>query len=301
MRREARRHRAIALVLVTVLTVLSGCSAAPEPATVSNAGGSGGDPEDGFILNILIIDQELVPIDQALVTLTPGPQSTNTSTDGRASFGPLVEGDYTVRVEKDGYATIGKQVFIAQSPPDRLIVSLVPVASDVPYHLTHVFVAYIFCTMTISNTFAPCVPVNVLTGQNITEDRAEFNFQIPYPGLADMLHEMVWQRQPTGVDMSVTIRPPGAPLVVGGVTVTYLSTGGGSPLRNWVVAGVENEGASAPFDANESTPYTTIIRGNSDNTTGNLMSLYLDHRVNNYFTFFYNRPGPRDFTVIPEE
>lgn len=268
--------------------------------------GPKGIPEDrfddeGFYLDVLVVDAELLPVEAALVVLTPGDALANTTADGRARFGPLTEGDYTVAVEKRGYAVVSTQITVAQSPPERLIVTLTPVASDVPFHLTHVFVAYIFCTMTIGNTFAPCLPLNVLTGQNVTEDRAEFDFRIPYAGLADMLHEMVWQRQAAGVDMSVTIRPPGAPLVVGGVTVTYLSTGGGSPLRNWVVAGVENEGASASFDANESTPYTTIIRGRSTNTTGNAMSLYFDHRVNNYFTFFYNRPGPRDSTVIPDD
>lgn len=290
--------------MIAVLTgALAGCAATPEARGAEDDGGRPpvGNTDEGLFLNILVIDQELLPIEGALLALLPGPILTNTTADGRATFGPLAEGVYTIIVEKQGYATIEKPVTIAQSPPDRVIISVIPTASDVPYHLTHTFVAYIFCTATVGGTFAPCLPLNVLTGQEITQDRAEFDFEIPYPGLVDLLHEMVWQRQSTGVDMSVTIRPPGAPLVVGGVTVTYLSTGGGSPLRSWVVAGIENAGASAPFDANESTPYTTIIRGNSDNTTGGAMSLYLDHRVNNYFTFFYNRAGPREFTVIPEE
>lgn len=249
----------------------------------------------------LVVDAEIVPIAAALVVLTPGGLATNTTTSGQFQFGPLPEGHYTIEVTKHGYAPARAEFAVAQSPPERIVVTLIAVASNVPYHITHVFVAYIFCTLTVSGTFAPCFPVNVLTGQNITEDRAEFNFRIPYPGLADLLHEMVWQKQATGSDMSVTIRPPGAPLVIGGVTVIYLATGGGSPLRSWVVAGETNPGATAKFDANESTPYTTILRGRSTNTTANAMSLYLDHRVNNYFTFFYNRPGPRDFTVIPDE
>jgi hypothetical protein len=273
------------VALLVVTASFAGCTDVGEATGAPQAFDPGS--ADGLFLDVLIVDTEFFPVVEATVVAMPGSLTAITGQGGSVRLGPLAEGDYTIVAEKAGYAPAQGQVLVAQAPPERMVLTLTPVASDVPFHITHIFMAYIFCTVTLGNSFLPCAPLNVLTGENITQDRAEFNFRIPQAGLADLLHEMVWLKQATGVDMSVTIRPPGAPLVVGGVTVIYLSTGGGSPLRNWVVTGVMNTGATKEFDANESTPYTTILRGRSTNSTANAMSLY-------------NRPGPRDFTVIPD-
>lgn len=288
----------VAWLLPLLAIPWSGC-AAVDPTRQSTPSTFQGDDET-FRLHGLVVDAEIVPIEQAFVELKPIGLAANTTSGGRFAFDRVAPGDYVLHVSKAGYASVKHEFVIAQSAPDQILITLTPVAGHLPFHETNVFVAYIFCTATVGGTFAPCVPINVLTGQNVTQDRAEFNFRIPHPGLMELLHEMLWKTQSTGHDMSVTIRPPGQPLVVGGVTVIYLSAGGGSPLRSWVTVGKVNAGATQPFDGNETTPYATILRGRSTNTTGNAASVYLDHRVNNYFTFFYNRPGPREFTVIPD-
>jgi hypothetical protein len=280
-----------------VLLLASGCSGAAGSSLQPTASNG----PDELFLDGLVIDAEIVPIGGARVLLEPGHRMTNTSDAGLFRLGPLDPGDYQLFVEKPGYANAKSSIVVAQTRPDRATIVLTPLALSVPYHITSIYVAYIQCTVS-TVVFAPCVPLNVLTGRNITPDRAEFNFRIPAPGLADLLHEMMWRPQSTGHDMTVTIRDPSLALVANGVTVIYVAHAGGPPLRTWVVTGRINTevGGTHKFDGNESRPYTAIIRGDYKNSTTPYVAAYVDHRVNNYFTFFYNRPGPRDFTVIPD-
>lgn len=295
--RGRKRTFGYAAVGLLWLSWMAGCV---KSEALESSAGAGERGEDAFPLDGLVVDSEIVPVVGALVTLTPGNVSVETPESGRVQFGPLGPGDYTLAATKAGYAPVTVNVTIAQSQPPRIILTLIPIASNVPFHETHIFVAYIFCTMQVAGAFSPCLPLNVLTGQNITQDRAEFHFTIPREGLADLLHEMVWKAQATGRNMQVTIRPPNLALVVGGVTTIYLSKQGSSPLRSWVVPGKLNEGATAKFDGNVSMKYTTILRASQTNSTTGYAAVYIDHRVNNYFTFFYNRAGPREFTVIPD-
>lgn len=290
------------IVLFSLSVAAAGCTSS-ESQGPDGPGGPGalGDDSDSFLIDGLVIDTEILPIEGARVTLEPLGLVTNSTSAGVFRFGPISQGDYTIRVEKQGYAPATREMLIAQTAPERVAITLTPVASTVPYHVTHTYAAYIMCTLN-ALVFAPCVPVNVLTGQNVTEDRAEFNFRVPSPGLVDLLHEMIWRPQATGHDMAITIRDPSLAVVAGGVTVIYAANSGGPGLRTWVVTGIVNEdvGGTHVFEATEGKPYTAIIRASTGNSTTPGAAVFIDHRVENYFTFFYNRAGPRDFTVIPD-
>ncbi len=77
---------------------------------------------------------------------------------------------------------------------------------------------------------------------------------------------------------------------------------GGSPYRTFLIPGEEGDGASQAFEGNESTPYQMLYRPwVTNSTTGASVVVYVNHRVDSYYTFFYHRAGPTDFTALPDE
>src|SRR5687768_2559607 len=112
----------------------AGCAASESAGSGPRNVDPGEDTAEALFLDLLVVDSELVPVELALVSMTPGPLFANTTADGRARFGPLAEGDYAVTIEKAGYAPASAELTVAQSPPERMIITLVPVALDVPFH-----------------------------------------------------------------------------------------------------------------------------------------------------------------------
>lgn len=289
------RPQAAALVL---LLATAGCvgGLANDDASAPRAA----DLDESYFVRGLVVDSEFVPVADAAVTAAPGDWVATTGPDGAFELGPLAPATYRVEASKPGYKASALDVVVAQASPERLLITLIPVASHVPYHTTVLFVALLDCSWATFGATFPCIPIDRVTGQNITGDRSRWKFQIPDPGLANLLHEMEWKPQATGRDMKISITEPNQPVFIGGVTKFYLFRFGGSPLRSWLWPGQIAPGGSVPFDGNQSAKYDAFIRGSETNHTIPFV-LYIEQRANNWFTFFYNRPGPPDFTALPDK
>src|SRR5688572_10592970 len=81
--------------------VLAGCVAETEPNAL--AGGPEVDVDDARYVSGLVMDPELVPLADAVVTVTGREGTVVTDASGAFTVGPLEPGTYTVAAEKLGY------------------------------------------------------------------------------------------------------------------------------------------------------------------------------------------------------
>jgi hypothetical protein len=65
------------------------------------------------------------------------------------------------------------------------------------------------------------------------------------------------------------------------------------------VPGLTAPGGTVAFNGNRSVTYEAFIRGSETNATVPA-ALYVDHRADNWFTFFYNRRGSPEFTALSD-
>lgn len=291
------RWPTIGLAILPVFAALPGCVGAGSEASGVDA--FGGDESLGAIRGV-VVDAEIVPVKAADVELVGHGKVATTDAGGAFSFSALEPGTYTLVASKAGYAGAESAVAVAAGQVAAVSLALTPVALNVPYHETILIVALLDCSWAITSATFPCVPIDRVTGQNITGDRSAWKFSIPAAGLANLLHEMEWSPQPIGREMKVVITEPNQPVFIGGVTRFYLVNQGPTPLRAWLEHGKVAVGGSVAFDGNESTRYDAYIRGSPSNNTIPQAALYIDQRANNWFTFFYNRPGNPDFTALPD-
>jgi hypothetical protein len=280
-----------------VCTLAAGCigpgASGTAPASI------GGLDGDLGAIRVQVVDLEIVPVEVADVSIVGTPFLMQTDGAGQAFFAQLSPGEYVIAVSKQGYAETTGKAFVSAGEVASVAVTLTAIASNVPYHDTQVFVALLDCSWAAAGATFPCVPIDRVTGQNITGDESAWRFTIPASGLANVLHEMTWNPQPTGREMKVVMTPPNQPVFVGGVSAFYMLNQGPSPLRMWLTPGVVAAGGSIPFDGNESTPYSAYIRGSERNNTAPL-ALYIEQRAENWFTFFYNRAGSPEYTALPD-
>lgn len=292
MRRSAR----VATTAFALILFLAGCVGPSEPR--SDRAFEDVDDSRGSIRG-RVLDVEIVPIPAVDVTLLDTDFVAATDDEGLFTFQGLEPGEYTIAATKNGYASVATTVAVNAGEVSQATVTMTATSLHVPYHESRVFVALLDCSWAAATATFPCVPIDRVTGQNVTGDQSAWRFVIPAPGLANVLHEMVWTAQPTGREMKVVITEPNQPVFVGGVSRFFLFNQGPSPLRAWLTPGVTAVGGSIPFDGNESVLYSAYIRGSERNNTVPA-ALYIDQRANNWFTFFYNRPGPIDYTALPD-
>lgn len=313
-------------MILAVLVAAAGCSGQDgSPATTGTEDTTIVHPgfieaEGGTYLEVLVIDAEIRPLDGVTLQLQPNALSGLTDLSGAVTFGPLEPGSYTVIASKDGYGTIEKDAFVSADERLRLTITLPSVSRDVPYHETFVRVTFIQCGIGSSlpqpvggSANVPCTVTNAnyLTGINITRDSDVFLLRITSPNLANFVVESVWGVSVYAHDMLFAIVGKGqansAVSVTGGVgTFEYRSRHAGPPpLVTWVTPGIKNScgdvECTAVFDGNVSAEHDVVIRGVARNSTLQYVALYLDHRVENYLTFFYNRAGTTDFTALPDD
>lgn len=258
--------------------------------------------QDGFYVSLLIVDAEFFPIPGVHVAAQPGDLEATTDENGTATLGP-VAADTTlgITVAREGYATAEAEVFVGAEPPDEVLIALEPVSTDVPYHETVNHVAYIDCAWAAPIGTLPCNVVDRQLGTNLTMDRSQWFFEIPAPGLASLLQESKWNPNAVGSDMRFLLFHPD--LVTGSAVggETYLDGRGGSPYRTMMIPGEEAERADVPFNGTEGFLYQALYRPWYTNSTLGIFAIYVNHRVDNWYTFFYHRPGTLDFSVLPDE
>lgn len=301
---------------VVVALILAGCTSngatsVPNDADIARPGDV--DPTLPGYIHVQVVDIEIVPIEGASVFVMPGNHVGTTSINGTVSIGPLEPGEYVVAIEKAGYRGDEKSVFLTEDIATRLTFTITPVATNVPYFETQIRVTFIQCGIgssipELGSANIPCTVMNLnyQTGQNITQDSDVFLLQITQPNLANLLVETDWVPRLYAHDMLFAIVGKGqvnTAVSAGGVaSFEYrVRNSGGPPLTTWVTPGVVNPGGSVPFDGNVSAEYDAVARGVARNSTLQYFALYLDHRVNNFVTFFYNRPGQLAFSALPDK
>lgn len=293
------RWQPATLGIVLLLPGLGGCIGGSESAGV--AGPADLDP-DALAVEGLVVDQELVPVAQAMVAVDGIGLVSETDAEGRFRLGPLEVGEYVIVAEKRGYSPASQTVRVSDEGTPPVTLTLSALALDVPYHQTEVHVTFMICWISSQIGNIPCTKlVDYVAGTNLSSsEKFAFPFRIANPGLSELLVEHQWRAQSTARDMTFFIKtPPNQPLTA--LVVKYFQVWGGAPLRGWVKANVKNGPNWAVFDATPNkVTYEGTLASHYTNSTLPNAAIYLNHRVDSWFTFFYNRPGSRDFTALPD-
>jgi hypothetical protein len=261
----------------------------------------------------LVMDDELVPIAGASIVDAGSDRTAMTDLQGVFVLGPLEEGQHALTASKAGYESVSLAVQVFNEPVDGIRFLLSAVATDVPYHETTNHVTFVNCASYNPIGGLPCTKlVDYVAGTSLSpEESFAFPFQVPSPGLADMLIEMTWTPQAFASDMLFKMQtPPGQPATA--LSQSYFAMEGGKPLRGWVTANIDNDGEDggwAVFDAEpKKVTYEGMTIWSDNNATipgvpGVLSgwTFYFNHRAETWMTFFYNRPGTRDYTALPDE
>lgn len=302
----------LAALLVAAGVLLAGCSGDPGAGA---AGTPAASEEAPAMLQGLVLTQAIVPIAGANVTVRPGDLSNTTDAEGRFLLGPLAPGLYELTVSADGYATTsvgGVVVPDGGVAPDEVKMLLAALREDVPYIELQKFDGYLQCTF---DTWvapyqilgAPCFGIiDIVTGQQVSQDQWQFEFAIDAPGLAGILVEMFWEDQPTGSHMGMLLRNvagAGSGVDAGGTNVDtqYASARGPAPLQMRVLQGVENngsdDGAAFQVPQNETMTYKVLILGRADYDRPADVHLMVNNRPEVYVTEFYHAMGGQDYSV----
>ena len=283
---------------LVALVLLAGCAGA-SPQAAPN-GDLGFDDSEGAYVVGRVVDVEIVPLEG--VTVSADERTAMTDQNGTFRLGPFEPGQVvTVTAEKVGYAPGAVDALATLDGSEVLLITIVPIASSVPYYETIPHVAFIDCAWAGPPGSLPCNPIDRQLGTNFTNDQSQWFFSVPGPDVAALLHEAVWAPSPWGRDMRFLLFHPD---LVSGSAVggdPYLDSRGGSPDRSWLIPGEEAERAAVPFNGNESFLYQALYRPWTTNTTIPGWGLAVQQRVDNFYTFFYHREGRDDFTVLPDQ
>ncbi|HUR25526.1 MAG TPA: carboxypeptidase-like regulatory domain-containing protein [Candidatus Thermoplasmatota archaeon] len=300
-----RSALSLSLALLMLAALVAGCAddkAAAPAATAQTA-----------TLKGVVVTQAIVPIEGATVTVTPGDLTATTDATGLFEVGPVELGSYRIAVQADGYADVTME---AQAGSAVVKVVLTNVRSDVPYIEVQKWDGYLFCTTDQNiNGYnvvgAPCLGVlDIITGQQVSQDTWQFQFQVSAPGLAGVLAEMVWDEQPTGKNMGMLLRNVvGAGGGVdagdgagGDTDIQYGSTEGPSPLQMWVYQGIENPGANdgAAFQVpqNDTMDYKLLVLGRADDSQTVDIHLMVENHPQVFLTKFYHQIGDPSYSVL---
>ncbi|HEX9816168.1 MAG TPA: carboxypeptidase-like regulatory domain-containing protein [Candidatus Thermoplasmatota archaeon] len=262
------------------------------------------DPQ-AIAIRGLVIDDEFVPIEGVTITDAGCDRTAMTDSQGVFILGPLEEGEHPLTASKVGYQSVGIAVAVFDEPVEGIRFVLSAATSNVPYHETTNHVTFVNCASYNLVGGVPCtaLPDYVIGGNTISPDESfSFRFKVPNDNLADLLIEVTWTPQAFGHDMSFWFQtPPGQPATA--VRVKYFGMSGGAPLRGWVIADIENPSGDdgAIFDAEPNkVEYDALTAWNANNSTIPYHSFYFNHRAETWMTYFYNRPGSREFTALPD-
>ena len=299
----------VSILFVTL--VFAGC--------VGGNSQSVGGPDVSFdkgdvVIRGIVVDEELVPLEGVVIHDAASLLSVETDTTGQFALGPVTEGEHALTASKDGYQPLSLTVQVFDESVEGVRFLLSAVATTVPYHETTNHVTFVNCASYNPIGGVPCTELidYVVGGNQVSpQESFAFRFKIPNAGLADLLIEMVWAPQAFGPDAAFWIQtPPGQPVTA--ASVKYFSMRGGNPLRGWVTANVANQNYESVFDAEPnkieydavtawSDGNATIPRQQTPVTGISGVSIYINHRVETWMTFFYNREGTRDYTALPDQ
>jgi hypothetical protein len=196
----------VTLLLAAVL--LAGCS----------GGGKGGTPAPplGEVDDVdatsttggihgFVVDQKIVPIKGASVSVTPGNKTTTTDAGGAFVISGLAPGTYFVKASHPLYETQQQsaEVVAGEKDPKDLKFQLVRTVSQDPYFTTLKYDGYIVCSFNSAALLSeecgegvgvdcvmPPVPCGRVGGQD--NNNIQFNFQVDV-GAKSIVFEQVWE------------------------------------------------------------------------------------------------------------
>lgn len=198
--------------------LLSALLAAVLLAGCSDGGGAGGGAQElGEVGEVeatsttggirgFVVDQKIVPIKGASVTVTPGDKATTTDEGGAFVINGLEAGTYFVKATHPLHETQQQSVEVEAGVTDPAPVKfqLARTISQDPYFVTLKFDGYVVCSVNTAGALSEeCgegagVPCDVpppfgcqrVGGQD--NNQIQFDFQ-PEPGLAGIVFETVWE------------------------------------------------------------------------------------------------------------
>ena len=187
--------RTLAVVALLAGALLAGCSS-PSEDTQSETGPSFDDlglqatSTTGLIRGV-VVDDAIRPIAGAKISLLgDAPKEAVTSDEGTFGFDGLPAATYFLKVNKLGYREAQHSVDVvagvAEPPSAKVLLAADP--SNMPYVEDYVYEGFVECTTAV---FVACGAVNLLTEQNVTNDRFTWD-QYVSDGATMIQSEMMW-------------------------------------------------------------------------------------------------------------
>ncbi len=159
----------IALLFVTA--ALAGCAGAETHAQPNDSLGLEATSETGLIRGV-VVDDAIVPIEGAVVSLMNQDLSTVTNEVGLFGFDGLPEGNYFLIVNADGFTEVQQSAIVVAGDDDPPIqkVTLPRIPQDQrPYVIPSQYTAYVNCAALIGTDLRRCDPQNLLFGTDDSE------------------------------------------------------------------------------------------------------------------------------------
>lgn len=128
--------------------VASGCVGGEANSPAAAPGAPSGQPITGAetgVLNVLVADDSLAPIEGAQVGLLEAKMEAATDDAGRAVLAELDPGTYTAVAQKLGYESSAKKVQITAGQATEVVFQLVSLPAVEAYHNTFIFRGHITC------------------------------------------------------------------------------------------------------------------------------------------------------------
>jgi hypothetical protein len=183
-------------VLSALAFLLSGCAA---PAEVQDE-----FPEAEFlaleattttgVIRGVVVDEAIRPIAGATVAVKGGPaagRSTNTTDQGAFGLDGLEPGTYFLTITKVGFLAVQQSADVVAGVADPPIVKVVLAVEPgyLPYVSARTYEGFVECT---TSFIVLCGLPNLLTGQNITNDRYTWTWFFE-PNSTLIQNEMAWE------------------------------------------------------------------------------------------------------------
>lgn len=202
------RTKPLLLAALVAAVVLAGCAGGgggPEAQPLGDVDDVDATATTGGIHGF-VVDQKIVPIKGATVTVTPGDKSTTTDAGGSFVISGLEPGTYFVKASHPLYETQQQsaEVIAGERDPKDLKFQLVRTISQDPYYVTLKYDGYIVCSVNTAGALSeecgegagvPCqVPppygCHRLGGQD--NNNIQFDFQAD-AGAKSIVFETVWE------------------------------------------------------------------------------------------------------------
>ncbi len=198
--------RACIPALVLVL-LMAGCLTGGGDEEPLEAGAVATDDTGGIEGTVTNPAIEAIP--DATVHLVEIDETTQTAMDGGFAISQIPPGEYTLRIEADGYIGTERVVTIHAALVETVDIVLSQEADETPYQHTIDMVGFVECgigwrqdaasigqPLAEDSAYAACATPNIYTEGNATNDRFMHTFTLD-PTLTEVIYEMGWDEGST--------------------------------------------------------------------------------------------------------